>query len=452
MRAQADILCFSDDRVHTWGSFSADVELFRQDIASATHVCNMLAGRYDFMVGFAAAMLNDQVTVLPSAAASQAVAAAQAGAERPLLLGDAPPDLDNCERIAAVPRSGCVGDPIALASALDGSVTEVHVFTSGSTKDPVRHFKDWAALAGGAGLTEKILRDLGCDPGSCAILGTTPHQHMYGLEATILTGLAYGHSIYDRTIFYPADLERAAEIARKVGFKRLVLITSPSHLRFLEPTILATPEICGVVSATAPLSPAQAGRLEARGDLPVMEIYGTTETGSLAERRTVRSDEWRPLDGFVLEDQPQGCMASAPYLRAPVRLGDAIEQTSQGQFRLLGRPDDMVNVAGKRTNLAALNAILSETREIQDGVVLRYPSDDGDIIAVIAVLDRASNTSEAEAKSAIRRQFRKYVDPIFSPKRIGFTDQLPRSKTGKIPERDMRSLMRIVGIVGRDGA
>ena len=447
MRERDDVLCFSHDGVRTWGGFAGDVEVFRQDIAEATHVCNMLPRRYDFMVGFVAAMLNDQVTVLPSAAASEAVTAAQMGAERPILLGDAPPDVAACERIAAVSHGGNTVDPARLASALDGSTSEVHVFTSGSTKDPVRHHKDWAALAGGAGLTEKILRDLGCDPGSCAILGTTPHQHMYGLEATILTGLAYGHSIYDRTIFYPADLERAASIGREVGYERLVLVTSPSHLRFLEPVILATPEICGVVSATAPLSPAQAGRLEARGDLPVMEIYGTTETGSLAERRTVHSDEWKPLDGFVLEDQPQGCMASAPYLQAPVRLGDAIELTSDGRFRLLGRPDDMVNVAGKRTNLAALNAILSETREIHDGVVLRKASDDGDFIAVIAVLDRTSDTSEAEAKSAIRRQFRKHVDPVFSPKRIEFTDELPRSKTGKIPERDMRTLMRIVGIV-----
>jgi acyl-coenzyme A synthetase/AMP-(fatty) acid ligase len=127
-------------------------------------------------------------------------------------------------------------------------------------------------------------------------------------------------------------------------------------------------------------------------------------------------------------------------------MNDAIELTAEGRFRLLGRLGDMVSVAGKRTNLAALNAILSETDEILDGVVLRHTSDDGDIIAVVAVLDRDSGITEAQAKTAIRREFREHVDPIFLPKRIRFTDALPRSSTGKITEAERKSLMQLVGI------
>ena len=446
MRGQNDALCFSHNGVCTWGEFAADVASFRSLIATPTHICNMFPGRYDFMVGFAAALLNDQITVLPSSAASEAIIAAQKDARHTIMLGDAVSDVEIGERIAQVPRDGSSIDPAETVLALGRSNAEVHVFTSGSTKQPLKHVKNWAALAGGAALTEKILHDLGSSPGTCAIIGTTPHQHMYGLEATILTGLAFGHCVYEKTVFYPADLESAVTLARDVGFERLVLVSSPAHLKYLEPVILATPQICCVVSATAPLSSVQASRLEARGDLPVLEIYGTTETGSLAERRTVQTDEWEPLDGFVLEEHSQGCMANASYLPAPVLLGDAIELTSNGRFRLRGRLGDMVSIAGKRTNLAALNAILLETKEIRDGIVLRHATDDGDVIAVVVVLDQEAGITEAEARTAIRREFRKHVDPIFLPKRIGFTDMLARSKTGKITKSELKSLMRIVGI------
>ncbi|MEX0758819.1 MAG: hypothetical protein WD100_04505 [Tistlia sp.] len=446
MRGRHDVLCLSSEGLRTWGAFAADVARFRSRIGEATHVCNLFGNRYDFMVGLAAALLNGQMTLLPAAAAAGAAAATQGDADRLLVLGELPPGAEADWHIERVERSDGSDEPSALTRALEASTGEVHVFTSGSTGRPVRHVKDWVSLAGGAALTAAILRELGCEPGSCAILGTTPHQHMYGLEASVFAGLAFGHCLYGGTVFFPADLERAVLEVRDAGFERAVLVSSPAHLKFLQATLLATPAVCGIVSATAPLSLAQAHGLEARGDLPVMEIYGSTETGSLASRRTVGSDEWQALEGFVLEAQAEGVIATAPHLRSAVPLADAVELRPGQRFRLLGRLGDMVSVAGKRTTLAALSAILLETPGILDGVVLQRRSEAGDALAVAAVLDRGAGVTEAEAKAAIRHAFRQQVDPVFLSKRIRFLERLPRLASGKIPAEELDRLKESIGL------
>lgn len=439
-------LCFSGTGPKSWGQFAADIASLRGQISHATHICNLLSDRYHFMIGLAAAMLNGQITVLPAAAAPGAIRAALADADRPLILGGEPKHHGTFENQTVISENDQGLDPADMLSALRVSTTPIHVYTSGTTKTPERRVKDWKTLFGGAAVAEEILERLGATPDTTALLGTTPHQHMYGLEATIFVSLGFGRSLHRSTVFFPADIETAIADARACGFKKAVLVTSPAHLRFLEATLLETKEICGVISATAPLSLAQAERLEARGNLAVMEIYGSTETGSLAIRRTNDGNLWEPVAGFELEDTSDGSLASAPHLAERCLLGDTVELLGDGKFRLLGRTGDMVGIAGKRANLSALNAILVETPCLLDGVVLRQPGDGGqdDQLAIVAVINPESGLSAAEAKSDIRAQFRDHVDPVFLPRRVAFADRLPRTPTGKIDVSGTEELLRIL--------
>ncbi len=442
MRARDDRLCIGLSEPLTWGAFAADVAATRARIAGADTVCNLLKDRYGYMVGLAAALLNGQTTVLPPAAAPGAVAAALDGAEAPLVLGgDAAPE-GTARRIQALPLRSGLADPAALHAALAAAPGEVHVFTSGSTGHPVRHRKRWRTLAGGAAVTETVLAAAGLSGQRFAILGTTPHQHMYGLEATVFTGLAHGRVLHRGTVFYPADLELAVAEAEAAGIGRCVLVTSPTHLRFLEPAIAQLPQIGTVISATAPLPGPLAARIEA-GGTRVFEIYGSTETGSIAMRRTVDGPVWRPLAGFVLDARPEGCTAEAPHLAQSVLLGDAIQLEPGGGFRLLGRLGDMVSIAGKRSSLGTLNAVLAETPGLADGVVIRARGEDGDFLGVVAVA-AAGGPGAAALRAAIREQFRKHVDPVFQPQRIRFVARLPRSGTGKISKADRQAMLDVL--------
>jgi acyl-coenzyme A synthetase/AMP-(fatty) acid ligase len=425
--------CITASGIRTWGQFLADVERARGAIAEHDAVCNMAHSRYAFCVHLAATMLNGQTTVLPPSRAERAVERALRGWSSPLI-------------VEAQSAPAALVNPLterqmrALSSRLSNASAEVHVFTSGSTGEPVRHVKTWAILAGGAGLTAEIIAGFGLKSGSAAIVGTTPHQHMYGLEATVFTGLAHGFCLIDATVFYPADLERLADRARSLGIEDLVLVTSPTHLRYLEEAVHRHPSIRCVISATAPLHRDLAVRTEAGGERGVFEIYGCTEVGSLARRRPSEDEFWTLYHAFRLSRRGEGWLAEATYLPEGAILADHLERFENGRFRLLGRREDMVTIAGKRQSLGALNAALGEIAEIKDGVVVRHTVNGEDRLQVFVVPRARDRTGAERVGRAVRAHLLASFDSVFVPRQVRIVDALPRSETGKISAADLARL------------
>ncbi len=417
--------------------FLTDVASARRAIAAHDAVCNLSPRRYDFMVLLSAALLNGQTTVLPSSRAPRAVEAAAAGWSS-VLFADGLAGLPDAEPEPATISEATID---ALAGQLARAPGKVHVFTSGSTGEAVRHVKTWDILAGGAKLTAEVIGRAGLSPGRTLIAGTTPHQHMYGLEAAVFTGLAHDYCLYDAPVFYPADLENLVARAQALGIGDLVLVTSPPHLRFLQEVLGQTPQVRCIISATAPLHRDVTLRLEADGERKVFEIYGSTETGSLAWRRTTASEMWTPLEGFRLTRGDDGWFADAPHLPAGALLGDDIEPCGDGRFRLLGRHGDMVRIAGKRQSLGALNAALGAMPGIGDGVVIRETVDGEDRLSVLVVPGRSGAMDAKALRQAVRAHMREHFDPVFAPRRIHIVDRLPRDGTGKIPARDLAALV-----------
>ena len=93
--------------------------------------------------------------------------------------------------------------------------------------------------------------------------------------------------------FFPADI--AAALGRVASPRALV--TTPFHLKALLDADVALPPLDLVLCATAPLSPQLAARAEQKLGAPLVEIYGCTEAGQVATRRTTAGAEWR--HGFL---------------------------------------------------------------------------------------------------------------------------------------------------------
>lgn len=438
-------LCLTQSGWRNWGQFAADVAELRPRIAEYSVLCNLTGSRYAFMVGLAAALLNGQRTLLPSSAAPENVRRTIAQCDDVLILGAGIPALSG-PRLIDVPAGQTSLDPVDLLDKLTQATGEIHVHTSGSTGDPTPHVKTFGALAGGSNLTENLFAQSGLDttPGALTIIGTTPYQHMFGLEAAVTTPLAYGHPVINQTPMLPGDLEQILGQGRESGCGEYALVTSPAHLKFLEPVIMASPEIRTILSATAPMPVALAERLEARGDLAVMEIYGSTETGSLAGRRTVQGPEWTPMNGFSLTPgEDNEWMATAPHLRRPEVLADALEMSEDGRFRLLGRLGEMVTVAGKRNNLGALNAALAEAPGIRSGCYLILQDALGRETQLgIVVVPHAADADPINVKRGVRDHMRTLVDPVFVPRQIVLTDLIERDATGKITATEQARLIQ----------
>jgi len=431
-RDRAGPFCLVDRDVKTWDDLLGDVRQTRGAIGDYDAICNLIRGRYRFSVLLLAALGRGTLTVLPPSRAEQMVVAAITGFDRPRIFEDLP----ECPADAR-------GNPDTLSALMPRG--EIHVFTSGSTGAPVRHVKDWTSLAVGAGLTARLIEKAGLDRENCVIVGATPHQHMYGLEATLFTGFAHGYCLCDQTVFYPADLKTVCDNAIAAGIDSVVLVASPPHLRYLEAAIRALPAIRCVITATAPLHADMAARVEDDGARVVLEIYGATETGSLAWRRTARDELWEPLEGFALSRGVAGWMASAPHLAAAMPLFDEIEMHGDGRFRLLGRQKDMVLIAGKRHSLGALNAILATITEIEDGLVFRLPDKDEDRIGIAVVPDPLRALTTSRLTACVRRHMLGYVDPVFLPRRVMVVSRIPRNEAGKVSADDLHHLIAQTG-------
>ncbi|MGF2531557.1 AMP-binding protein, partial [Ralstonia pseudosolanacearum] len=246
---------------------------------------------------------------------------------------------------------------------------------------------------------------------------TVPPQHMYGFESTVLLALVGGLAFSNRLPFYPADIRAALEAVSQPR----VLVTSPIHLRALLSSERALPPAALVLSATAPLPEPLAREAEARLAAPLIEIYGSTETGQIATRRTAQGATWHLQPGIRLEaragtpdeDGPV-TWASGAHLDAPVPMGDTLEPIDDTHFLLHGRKADLINVAGKRTSLAYLNHQLNAIPGVEDGVFfMPSAADNGsEPPARLAALVVAPELAAADLLHALRER----IDPAFLPR------------------------------------
>jgi len=257
------------------------------------------------------------------------------------------------------------------------------------------------------------------------LIGTVPPQHMYGFETTILLPMHAEAESWCGPVFYPPDLPDALAQAEATRPAAPWLVTSPLQLRAFLQSATRAGQLAGVISATSPLEPSLAATAEAHWGAPVFEIFGATELGSIASRRTTAGDAWTTYPGLRLT-RTDPAMLVAPGL-APAPLDDAMEVLDETRFRLIGRHADMVKLAGRRASLAGLNRILSDIPGVIDGAFLA--PQEADAASRMRVFVVAPGCRAEDILAALRTR----IDPAFLPRKVTLVDRLPRSDIGKLP-------------------
>lgn len=412
-------------------TFLADVTEVANRMPEGQHVLNVCKDRYRFTVAFAAAVLTRRMSLLPSTHTPQVIRQLQEFAPDVFCMTD---DLD-CD--IDLPRFHYLEE--SLRSAPERTVPQIDaqqrvacVFTSGSTGTPIPHTKTWGRLLA---CVREGARRLGMlDGRSYALLGTVPAQHMYGFESTVLTPLQSSNALCAERPFYPADI--CANFARLP--RPRVLVSTPIHLRTLLAADLDMPEADLIVSATAPLSAELAVSVEQRFNSTLIEVYGSTETGQIATRRTAGSCEWQLWSDVRLTATDDRVSAHGGHVEQLTLMGDVIEITGPQRFVLHGRTEDLVNIAGKRGSLGYLNHQLNAIPGVVDGVFFlreEDPRSETGVSRLAAVVVAPS----LDAASLLER-LRECIDPVFLPRPLLFVERLPRSATGKLPREALLSL------------
>ncbi|HSI57989.1 MAG TPA: acetate--CoA ligase [Ideonella sp.] len=124
----------------------------------------------------------------------------------------------------------------------------------------------------------------------------------------------------------------------------------------------------------------------------------------------------------------------------------AIRDEKTGYFTITGRIDDVLNVSGHRMGTMEIeSALVSCTELVAEAAVVGRPDDTtGEAICAFVVLKRSRPTGE-EAKAIaklLRDHVGKEIGPIAKPKDIRFGDNLPKTRSGKIMRRLLRSIAK----------
>ncbi len=124
----------------------------------------------------------------------------------------------------------------------------------------------------------------------------------------------------------------------------------------------------------------------------------------------------------------------------------AVRNADNGYFRITGRIDDVLNVSGHRMGTMEIeSALVAKTDLVAEAAVVGRPDDvTGEAICAFVVLKRGRPTGD-EAKAIateLRNWVAKEIGPIATPKDIRFGDNLPKTRSGKIMRRLLRSLAK----------
>lgn len=452
--------------------FLSDVRAVAAALPPGTHVLNACSDRYAFAVTLAAAMLDHRITLLPSTYTPEAVERLKEFAPDTFCVSDTANDgipLRTVPYPIALPwDTASSPESVRIADTHHVTVTETdtdlgtqsttqpdtafdvpmihvdrvvaYVFTSGSTGVPVPHAKTWGRLVESVHAAKAALE---LDPARThTLVGTVPPQHMFGFESTILIALIGGQTFDTGRPFYPADIVAALESAPAPR----VLVTTPVHLRSLLLGLDAgasAPCVELIVSATAPLSHELAEEGEQRFAGPLKEIYGSTETGQIATRRTARDDSWTLMPGVRLHWENEQAWASEGHIETPIALGDVLEPRGEPdadghvhRFALTGRTADLVNIAGKRTSIGYLNHQITTIDGVTDAGFYMPDDERPGHVTRLAAFAVAPGLSVADVMAVLRTR----IEPAFLPRPLVLVDALPRNETGKLVRATLKAL------------
>lgn len=412
-------------------SFLGDVARLAAAMPAAGNVLNVCNDRYKFTVAFAACVLTRKMSLLPSTHTPQIIRQLTHFAPDVFCMTDDPDCAIDLPQFQFPAEFATSAMPRAIPE-VDAQQPVACVFTSGSTGMPVPHTKTWGRLV--ACVREGAQRLGLADGRSYAVLGTVPAQHMYGFETTVLTCLQSANALCAERPFYPADV--VASLARLP--RPRVLVSTPIHLRTLLAAGLDLPAVDLLVSATAPLSPQLACDAEQRFGARLIEIYGSTETGQIASRRTVESPEWQLWPDVRIELQGGRAFAEGGHVEQRTLMGDVLELTGAATFLLHGRTEDLVNIAGKRGSLAYLNFHLNSIPGVLDGMF--FVREDERSCATGITRLAALVVAPSLDSAALLERLRERIDPVFLPRPLLFVEHLPRSASGKLPREKLLAL------------
>ena len=283
----------------------------------------------------------------------------------------------------------------------------------------------------------KIIGEFGEGLKDSIFVYSVPHYHSYGFVFDFLVPYILELKLADNRINYLETLNNFEE------YKNITFVTNPAFLKRIDKSSLKIKSKWTVFSSTGALDKEVNDLCIEVFNTDAIEIYGSTEGGGMAYRKRSEKDLWTRLKIVQLKVNENGSLfCSSGYTGEGfwVHVGDVVDMKNEDEFELLGREDSIVKIEGKRISVQQIDRQILEDKNFKDSYTIYCKSDKREYVASFIVLSDA-DANEEDMKKYLKDYLKGYFEKIVIPKKIYFTDSIPRNEMGKIDRKQLDAIM-----------
>lgn len=272
--------------------------------------------------------------------------------------------------------------------------------------------------------------ELGLDD-SYKFISTTTPNHRWGFTFQLLYPAFIGAEIQHKRVNYPED----------INVENAVLVTTPSFLEAMRkygdlPKI--NPKV--IMSAGAKLEDKTFEFAKSISDR-VIEIYGSSESGSIAWREDYKSARMKLFRGMkVLENTEDYTKIHSDYSSCnPVILEDRIKVYDSGEIEFLERRGRVLKVQEKRLMSSDVEEEINKLEFVSESYCLEH---DRKLAALCVLTDEGKKFLLENDKLTLVKKLKSQLVDKFEiiPQRWKFFDEIPRKETGKFDKERIKEL------------
>ncbi len=273
------------------------------------------------------------------------------------------------------------------------------------------------------------------------IVATVPPYHIYGLLFSVVIPLLAEASVADRTCGFPQEIVNT--VVKKAA---TLLVSVPTHFRALKGHGFPAHGLRLAFSSAGTLDREDEAAFRSKSRIPVMEVYGSTETGGIAFRcRAHKEAFFTPFDTIKTEIVDNELSLRSPFVSPEIRRDDhgfclapdRVELSSGNSFAIIGRSDTIVKIAGKRVDLDDVKAVLKEMPGIRDVFVYGRPVPTVRAYDIHALIEGDCRRSDIQAFLSGR------LDASAHPRRFRIIEKMPMTRAGKYDRSAIETLFDV---------
>ncbi len=309
---------------------------------------------------------------------------------------------------------------------IDPDAELLKLFTGGSTGTP----KSWSKTADNLFSEAFYLTQKYQISSKDMIVATVSPYHIYGLLFSVIIPLISSAAVFPGTPSFPAEIAAAV-----IDNSATVLASVPVHYRILRGRQTSSGSLRLAFSSAGMLPRADNEEFCRRNDVPLIEVYGSTETGGIAVRvRAEGGEAYSPFETVDWQERNDNLYVRSPYIAPDAErdkdgffaANDRIESGPNNSFFLRGRSDAVAKVGGKRVNLMEVRDKIKAQRGVEDCFVVTM-ADSGGRESIIAALIAGEVVDLKELKQNLMEQ----LEPYARPRLLKKTANLPLTAAGK---------------------